>query len=137
VVHAVDAVRLKRINVIGCLLSTGRLITSCLQESVNSRWFYAYLTGIAEQVKRTDQVPLVLIVDNASIHRSKQMEGWRKLLAEEYSTTLYFLPAYSPELNRIEMVWKQMKYHWREFKVMTAEQIEAWVGEVSKGFGSK
>jgi len=30
-----------------------------------------------------------------------------------------------------------MKYHWREFKVMTAEQIEAWVGEVSKGFGSK
>jgi len=137
VVHAVDAVRLKRINVIGCLLSTGRLITSCLQESVNSRWFYAYLTGIAEQVKRTDQVPLVLIVDNASIHRSNQMEGWRKLLAEEYSTTLYFLPAYSPELNRIEMVWKQMKYHWREFKVMTAEQIEAWVGEVSKGFGSK
>ena len=30
-VHAVDAVRLKRVNVMGCLLSTGHLITSCLQ----------------------------------------------------------------------------------------------------------
>ena len=92
-VHAVDAVRLKRVNVMGCLLSTGHLITSCLQESVNSRWFYAYLMGVAAQVKRSYQVPLVLIVDNASIHRSKQMVDWRKLLVQEYSTTLYFLPA--------------------------------------------
>ena len=83
-VHAVDAVRLKRVNVMGCLLSTGHLITSCLQESVNSRWFYTYLMGVAAQVKRSYQVPLVLIVDNASIHRSKQMVDWRKLLIQEY-----------------------------------------------------
>lgn len=89
-VHAVDAVRLKRVNVMGCLLSTGHLITSCLQESINSRWFYAYLMGVAAQVKRSYQVPLVLIVDNASIHRSKQMVDWRKLLVQEYSTTLSF-----------------------------------------------
>ena len=42
-VHAVDAIRLKRVNVMGCLLSTGKLVTSCLQESVTSTWFYAYL----------------------------------------------------------------------------------------------
>ncbi len=136
-VHAVDAVRSKRVNVMGCLLSTGQLITSCLQDSVNSRWFYAYLTGISKQVKHAYGVPLVLIVDNASIHRSKQMASWRKLLAEEYSTSLYFLPAYSPELNRIEIVWKQMKYYWRDFKVMTADQIEAWVRQVSREFRSK
>ncbi|MBT0888562.1 MULTISPECIES: transposase, partial [Acinetobacter] len=40
------------------------------------------------------------------------------------STNLYFIPAYSPELNRIEMVWKQMKYYWRDFQVMTADKIE-------------
>ncbi len=74
----------------GSLLSTGHLITSCLQESINSRWFYAYLMGVAAQVKRSYQVPLVLIVDNASIHRSKQMVDWRKLLVQEYSTTLSF-----------------------------------------------
>ncbi|RIQ15699.1 transposase, partial [Salmonella enterica] len=25
------------------------------------------------------------------------------------------MPAYSPELNLIEMVWKTAKYHWRRF----------------------
>ncbi len=83
------------------------------------------------------RVPLVLIVDNASIHRRKQMASWRKLLEQEYSMSLYFLPAYSPELNRIERVWRQIKYHWSDFKVMTADQIVHWVGDVSKGFGSK
>ena len=43
----------------------------------------------------------------------------------------------SPELNRIEMVWKQMKYNWRDFKVMKADQIEHWVGNISKGFGNE
>ncbi len=44
---------------------------------------------------------------------------------------------FSPELNRIEMVWKQMKYNWRDFKVMKADQIEHWVGNISKGFGNE
>lgn len=108
----------------GCLLSTGKLVTSCLQESVTSTWFYAYLTGIAQQVKQTYNLPLVLIVDNASIHRSKKMADYRELLKSNFSTNLYFIPAYSPELNRIEMVWKQMKYYWRDFQVMTADKIE-------------
>lgn len=136
-VHQVDAVRLKRVNVMGCLLSTGQFVTSCLQESVTSDWFYAYLTGLGEKIKQAYGVPLVLIVDNASIHRSKKMSDWRQLLEDEYSTSLYYLPTYSPELNRIEMVWRQMKYHWRDFKVMAADQIENWVGQVSTEFGFK
>ena len=44
----------------GCLLSKGQLITSCLQESVTSEWFYAYLTGVAERIKHTYGIPLVL-----------------------------------------------------------------------------
>ena len=135
--HQVDAVRSKRVNVMGCLLSTGQLITSCLHESVTSNWFYAYLTGVAQRVKQAFGVPLVLIVDNASIHRSRQMSSWRDLLEQEYSTSLYFIPAYSPELNRIEMVWRQMNYHWRDFKVMTANQIQNWVYQISKYFGNK
>ncbi|MEK5782100.1 hypothetical protein VXE43_19405, partial [Acinetobacter baumannii] len=79
-VHAVDAIRLKRVNVMGCLLSTGKLVTSCLQESVTSTWFYAYLTGIAQQVKQTYNLPLVLIVNNASIPRSNKIEDNISLL---------------------------------------------------------
>ena len=72
----------------GCLLSTGKLVTST--------WFYAYLIGIAQQVKQTYNISLVLIVDNASIHRSKKMADYRELLKTKFSTNLYFIPAYSP-----------------------------------------
>ncbi|KAB0650393.1 transposase, partial [Acinetobacter bohemicus] len=54
-----------------------------------------------------------------------------------FSTNLYFIPAYSPELNRIEMVWKQMKYYWRDFQVMTADKIEQLVERVSNQFGKE
>ena len=111
----------------GCLLSTGQLITSCLKESVTSTWFYAYLLGVAQRVKQAHNIPLILIVDNASIHRSKKMVAFREMLKSDYSTSLYFIPAYSPKLNRIEMVWKQMKYRWRDFKVMSGEKIKDWV----------
>jgi hypothetical protein len=28
---------------------------------------------------------------------------------------LYYLPPYSPELNRIEILWKHAKHFWRRF----------------------
>ncbi|MDC9582311.1 hypothetical protein PSI15_12175 [Xenorhabdus sp. PR6a] len=31
---------------------------------------------------------------------------------------------YSPELNLIEIVWKQAKYHWRRFMTWTQETME-------------
>ncbi|WP_422646233.1 transposase, partial [Xenorhabdus nematophila] len=34
---------------------------------------------------------------------------------------LLYLPAYSPELNLIEIVWKQAKYHWRRFYHLDSE----------------
>ncbi len=121
----------------GCLLSTGQLVTSCLEESVTSIWFYAYLLGVAQRVKQAHNIPLILIVDNASIHRSKKMVVFLEMLKSDYSTSLYFIPAYSPELNRIEMVWKQMKYRWRDSKVMSGGRIKDWVYDISNQLGRK
>lgn len=135
--HQVTATRSKRVNIMGALLSTGDFVSTCLQESVTGQYFYAYIMGIAKQVKEKHDNPLIIIVDNASIHKSKQMQAWRDLLQEDYNTTLYFLPPYSPELNRIEMLWKQMKYHWRKFTWMSTDQIIEWVEDVSNQFGEK
>lgn len=35
------------------------------------------------------------------------------------------------------MVWKQMKYCWRDFKVMAADKIEQSVERVSNQFGKE
>jgi transposase len=55
-------------------------------------------------------VPRVVVLDNAGIHTSKAVKAARPALARA-GIYLYYLPAYSPELNRIEPVFKQVKHH--------------------------
>jgi putative transposase len=55
-------------------------------------------------------VPRVVVLDNAGMHTSKAVKARRKELAGR-GIYLYYLPAYSPELNRIEPVFKQVKHH--------------------------
>ena len=55
-------------------------------------------------------VPRVVVLDNAGIHTSKVVKAARAGLAK-LGIYLYYLPPYSPELNRIEPVFKQVKHH--------------------------
>ena len=55
-------------------------------------------------------VPRVVVLDNAGIHTSKVVRAARPGLAK-LGIHLYYLPPYSPELNRIEPVFKQVKHH--------------------------
>lgn len=61
---------------------------------------------------KTLKTKTVLVIDNASIHTSEAFEnkkdGWKKKGLE-----VFYLPKYSPELNKIELLWKFMKYNWR------------------------
>jgi transposase len=52
----------------------------------------------------------VVVLDNASLHVSKVVKAARPGLAG-LGIYLYYLPPYSPELNRIEPVFKQVKHH--------------------------
>jgi DDE superfamily endonuclease len=54
--------------------------------------------------------PCVVVLDNASAHTSKAVQAVAPPLAAA-GVILYYLPPYSPELNRIEEVWRQIKYH--------------------------
>jgi transposase len=56
------------------------------------------------------KLPRVVVLDNASLHVSKVTKGARPGLAA-LGIYLYYLPAYSPELNEIEPVFKQVKHH--------------------------
>lgn len=59
---------------------------------------------------------MAIILDNASIHRSKTVKDFTEKFPE---LKLYALPTYSPEHNPIEMVWrwiKPMVYHGQTIK---------------------
>jgi transposase len=53
--------------------------------------------------------PRVVVLDNASIHTSRVVQRARRRLAAQ-GIYLYFLPPYSPELNRVEPVFRQVKH---------------------------
>jgi putative transposase len=55
-------------------------------------------------------VPGVVVLDHASLHVSKVTKAARPDLTKA-GIFLYYLPPYSPELNRIEPVFKQVKHH--------------------------
>jgi hypothetical protein len=54
--------------------------------------------------------PLMVVLDNYSVHKSERVRLERRAW-EAAGVFLVYLPAYSPELSRIESQWKITKYH--------------------------
>lgn len=53
--------------------------------------------------------PCAIVQDNYSVHRSKEVQAALPDL-ERVGVGLYYLPPYSPELNRIEPLWRHVKH---------------------------
>ena len=53
--------------------------------------------------------PVVLVEDNGPIHKSKS--ALAALAARAHWLTVEWLPKYAPELNDIELVWRDLKAH--------------------------
>ena len=129
-VHAIVAGRGKRLNVLAALLSTHELFSVKLWRTTTALLFVGFLGLLLAHVGG----PLLVILDNASIHKSKEIREMLEVLKKE-GLELYFLPPYSPELNRIEKFWHKMKYELMEFKHRTSETLETAVDKVLSGFG--
>jgi transposase len=64
----------------------------------------------------------IVIVDNASIHKSKKVKAFLK---KHEDVKIYYLPPYSPEYNPVEIVWRLIKT-----AVLGARQIKDGMKEV-------
>ncbi|WMV72413.1 IS630 family transposase [Xenorhabdus griffiniae] len=88
-----------------------------------------------EQVaKNGDNRLTFLVLDNAPIHHGIDKEIKHRWLME-HNMMLLYLPAYSPERNLIEIVWKQAKYHWQRFITWTQETMEDEINTLLAGYG--
>lgn len=100
----------KRINVLGFLKKNNELTSYVFESSVTSEVAVACFDSFADSLKKQT----VVVIDNASIHHSKFFNGkigdW-----EKKNLFLLYLPPYSPELNKIEILWKHIKYYWLPF----------------------
>ena len=68
--------------------------------------FAAHLRDVAEAYPAAAHGRVVLVIDNAPWHRGQPVKD---ALAEHPHLELYRLPAYSPQLNVIERLWKVLR----------------------------
>lgn len=71
--------------------------------------FLQFLYQIRHKCKKKR---LVLVVDNASIHKAKKVKQYCK----EHHIKLVYLPPYSPEFNKIEFLRKRLKNMFRRIQ---------------------
>ena len=123
-----------RQNVLGLMHWRGAAFHSCAFEGrVDSSLVIDCLHLFSQQFTK----PTIVLIDNAPIHTSEEFADEIVGLKKE-GVIVKYLPAYSPELNLIEILWRKIKYEWlpldayKDFKTMTQELFE-----VIKGIGSK
>lgn len=75
--------------------------------AANSDCVIQVLDELAKQCKRRT----IVIMDNATIHTANKVKQ-KAIKWREQQLFLQFIPAYSPELNLIEILWKMMKHYW-------------------------
>jgi transposase len=98
----------RRVNALAALRPDGPepwLGASAFERTLTGEDLLAYLRSLPAA-----GVPRVVVLDNAGLHVSKLVKAQRRALARD-GIYLYYLPAYSPELNAIEPVFKQVKHH--------------------------
>ena len=80
---------------------------------------------------------ILVFMDNASIHHSEAFEAQRERWMAR-GVVVCYLPAYSPELNLIEILWRKIKYEWLPLSAyLSFDKLKKAVAEVIDGIGEK
>lgn len=123
----------KRLNVVGFLNVDNAFQAYTFECSLDSAIMIACVDEFCKQVtKRT-----VLVMDQASIHTSdaftERIPDWKTQGVE-----IFLLPAYSPELNCIEILWRFIKYYWLEFEAyLSWKHLVEYVEDILRQVGTK
>lgn len=94
-----------RVNLIGAFeLGTGIFYGVLTSFRVNAMRFRRFICHLKREM-RSDKI--LLICDNASFHKAKWFTEWS--ISQYKWLKIEFLPAYSPDFNPIERLWRWMK----------------------------
>jgi transposase len=98
--------------------------TACmaLEGTTDTESFRAYVQAVLVPTLRAGDI---VIMDNLSPHKSDPTLA----LITEAGAQVLFLPAYSPDLNPIEMMWSKVKHWLRSVEARTPSDLIAAIGQ--------
>ena len=110
--------RSKRLNVLGFMEYQCNYFEPYVVEgSVNSDVVIACIDDFSTKIRGKT----ILVIDNAPTHTSKaflsNVKKWK-----EKGLIILNIPPYSPELNKIEILWRKIKYEWLDFSAYQSFQ---------------
>ena len=98
----------QRFNVLGLFNATTNELHTAAREG---RLDAAFVIDTLDAWVATRTRPTVLVLDNARIHHAAifqaRLQAW-----EDRDVHIFYLPTYSPHLNKIETLWRKVKYEW-------------------------
>lgn len=95
----------------------GRTACMTIEGATDTAVFQAYVREILGPSLRLGDI---VVMDNLGAHKNEQTLA----LIAAVGATVRFLPAYSPDLNPIEMMWSKVKTLLRSAEARTAEELQ-------------
>lgn len=92
------------LSLIAAIAPNGRIYVGGQDQAFSSEDVLWFLDRLCSRYRKRN---LLVIWDGAAIHRSQAVKDW--LGQRPGRVHLERLPAYSPELNPVELVWSQLK----------------------------
>lgn len=111
---AIEVCRGESINCFGLFSRSNKFIYKTVEENINSNFIIETLDALSLSISKQT----VVVLDNARIHTARKVkelfQSWQKR-----GLYIFYLPPYSPHLNIIERLWKEMKQSWLKPKDYT------------------
>jgi transposase len=123
----------RRLNVLGFLSPDNTFHSFVFECSVNSEVVIACFDYLSEQITQETWV----VLDNAPTHTS---DAFEECLQRWKAKGLFIqrIPAYSPELNLIEILWHMIKYFWLPFSAYASfETLVEAVEDILRHIGTR
>lgn len=122
-----------RINVLGFYSADQQFHPFIFEETIDSEIVIACFDYLSQRLTK----PTLVVIDGAPIHTSQAFQA-RLADWEKRDLYIYLLPAYSPELNLIEILWRMIKCSWLPLRAYESfETLLSELSKVLKGVGSK
>lgn len=122
-----------RLNVLGFLGIKQEFHSYVFEGSITSE---IAIAGF-DQLSATISKPTLVVIDQAPLHQSNEFIA-RLPQWEERGLYVYPLPAYSPELNWIEILWRKIKYEWLPLSAyLSYDSLKRSLASILKQVGSK
>lgn len=106
-----------RINLTGAINLKNMKVITKEYDTINGGSTVDFFQEIEAAYSNAPRIHIIL--DGSGYHRSKEVANW----AEAHKIKLHFLPAYSPNLNPIERLWKVMNEHARNNRFFSSPKI--------------